>query len=132
MSNKKINALNKVSFVDIEKVSNEIVNPTYIKLTKLFKDSTMREDDILNLVRIIFVIEALILTDLMRDERLNDLDKDEVESLALELYLTLEKERSIGGGYMQLCDASNNILDEHLSRVEKYNFSLKGSNNGKF
>lgn len=115
----KNNSINKLSYSDIETISKESVNTTFTKLTKLFKNSDMTEDGILDIVSITFIIEALTLSELMRDERLSDLEQEQVESLALELYLTLEKEKSEGGGYIQLCDAVNHIIDKHLSRIGK-------------
>ncbi len=113
----KTNAISELSFANIEKISNETINTTFIKLSKLFESSAMTEDGILDILNIISVVKSLILSDLMRDECLNDLDQEQAESLALELYLTLEKERCGGWGYVQLCDASNHIIERHLSEI---------------
>ena len=71
-----------------------------------------------DVIYIAFVIEALILSENMRDERLTYLDQEDVEQLTMELYLHVDKLRGEGEGYMEMGDAANNIIDKHLSHID--------------
>ena len=110
--------LSDISFNDIDEISKSDIRGTILRLEKLFNRNDMTKDKILDLVGTIFVIESLILNDFMRDERLSDLNEHDVEKLAFNLYLTLEKERLGGGGYYRLCDAADNIFDEYFSDLD--------------
>ncbi len=71
-----------------------------------------------DVIYIAFVIEALILSDNMRDKRLTYLDQEDVEKLAMDLYLNVDKMREEGDGYMEMGDAADNIIDKHLSHID--------------
>ena len=114
-----IDTVNKVSLNEIKKHARDNGKKVSRKLTELFKDCAITEEDTSYLVGIIFVLESLILSEKMRDTRLTDLAQNEVENLAMELYLSMEQRRSNGNGYMEMCVVANNIIDEHLSRDQK-------------
>jgi len=86
-----------------------MININNMSLTRL------TQDEILDLVGVTFVIEALILSENMRDARLTDLDQGQVENLTSELYHSLEIMRSAGEGYIEMSDSANNSIDKHLS-----------------
>lgn len=71
-------------------------------------------------VAITFIIEALILSEKMRDERLTNLDQEEVENLSRELYTTLETMRSKWEGYFEMTEAVNSIIEEYLEVTQYY------------
>lgn len=73
--------------------------------------------EIIDLVGITFVLEALILSEKIRDFRLTNLEQGQVKSLAIELYLSVEKMRNEGEGYMEMGDATNQIISKHLSAI---------------
>ncbi len=114
----KMDAISNLSINDIEKAASINNDMPLVRLTRLFKGSAMTENEIMDLVGITFVLEALILSEKMRDTRLTDLEQDQVENLAMELYLHVDKLRGEGEGYWEMGDAANNIIDKHLSRID--------------
>ena len=111
----KVEAIAKLKTSDIEKVLDEDHDNIYKRLMKLFKDDDLTKEEILDLVGIIFVIESLILSERMRDVKLTNLEQGEVENLAMELYLVVERRRSRGDGYGEMCEIANEVISKHLS-----------------
>ena len=120
----KIDAINELETSDIEKAANDNQSRPFTRLVKLFEDSAMTENEILDLVGITFVLEALILSEKMRDEKLTNLSQEEVEDLSLELYLSLERKRGIGDSYSEMCEIANKIIRKHLSLLKKRSYEI--------
>ena len=110
----------KVNQISWDRVSlaNEIRElDTSEKLKKVYEDVDisyleLREEQIL-----LFEIESMILCDGMRDPRLSDLNRVEVESLAFEMYLKVGIVRSQHGGcgYIEMGECANKVIEKHLS-----------------
>lgn len=115
----KIDAINELETSDIEKAANDNQSRPYKRLVKLFEDSAMTENEILDLVGITFVLETLILSEKMRDKKLTDLSTKQVENLTMELYLSLERRRSYGDAYSEMRELANEVISKHLSYIDK-------------
>ena len=114
----KIEAISELKTSDVAIVANENKSRPYEKLTYLFKGSEITEEEILDLVGILFILESLILSEKMRDVELTNLDQGQVENLAMELFLLLERKRSRGNGYSEMCETANEVISKHLSSIK--------------
>ena len=111
----KMDVISSPSTADIKKEASVNNDMTEKRLTRLFKGSAITEKKVLDLVSVIFVLEVLIYREKMRDFRLTDLEKKEVENLAIELYLIIEEMRNEIEGHIDLSGDTNKIIDNQLS-----------------
>ena len=114
----KVDAISSLSTAGIKKEAGVDIEIT--RLIKLFKCYAITEKKVLDLVCVAFVLEALILTEKMRDFRLTDLEKKEVENIAIELYQSIEEMRNEMEGDIGICKAADKIIEKQLSPMLLY------------
>ena len=110
----KVDCLNMDKITEVAKIKGLSMRE---RLEKVYEDIPMSPSEIDEMQILIFVIEAMILCPDMRDERLSNLDRYEVENLAFELYLKVEVIRSqLGGcGYGEMGEGASEMIKKHLS-----------------
>ncbi len=116
---KKCFELFKVDCLDPEKITKVAQNQDLSipeKILSLYADIPMTHDQLKDIQFLLFVLEAIVLSDGMRDKRLSNLDQSQLEDLVFDLFFSVEIERCELAGYGEMGDVANEVIEKHLSR----------------
>lgn len=121
MMNEKNNCIDlfKVDCIEMDKITEVSEMPdlgVLEKLEKIYEDVPISRSDLVSLQILLVVIESIIQSEGMRDERLTDLNQEELEDMALEMYLKIEVIGSLYGySYGDMGKCVNEVIKKRLS-----------------
>ncbi len=109
----------KVDCLDQEKITYISQNQDLTipeKIQSLYRGIPMTHSQLKDIQFLLFVLEAIVLSDGIRDKRLSDLGQSQLEDLVFDLFFSVEIERCELAGYGEMGDVANEVIEKHLSR----------------
>ena len=113
------NDLFKVDCIEMDKITevSEMQDLEVLeKLEKIYEDVPISRSELIRLKLLLFAIESIIQSEGMRNEKLTNLNQEELEDMALEMYLKIGLIGSLDGySYIDMGECVNEVIRKRLS-----------------